>query len=94
MYVKLLDEQLQVLGRSRQSPGFGACERVAPGARRTQRPEDVSYGQYSMCSRLQTVGIWAWDDVWWLSFFSRLGVGGQSYSNFLASTVRDYLGTI
>ena len=23
-------------------------------------------------SRLQKVGIWAWDDVCWLSFFSRL----------------------
>ena len=24
-----------------------------------------------VCSRLQKVGIWAWDDLCWLSFFSR-----------------------
>ena len=38
---------------------------------------------FSNYSRLQKVGIWAWDDEFWCCF----GVGGQSFSNFLASTV-------
>ena len=33
------------------------------------------------------VGIWAWDDSGWVSFFSRLWGWGQPYSNFLAFTV-------
>ena len=38
-------------------------------------------------SRLQKVGIWAMEDLCWFPSFSCFGVGGQSYSNFLASTV-------
>ena len=34
---------------------------------------------------LQKVGIWIWDELGWFSF----GVRGESYSNFLASTVND-----
>ena len=41
----------------------------------------------SVYSRLQQVGIQAWDDLGWFSFFLGFGVGGQSSSNFLASTV-------
>ena len=38
-------------------------------------------------SRLQKVGTWIEDDLWWLSSFLWFGVGGQACSNFLASTV-------
>ena len=42
---------------------------------------------YSRLRRLQQVGRWMWDDFCWLGFFPGFGVGGQSCSNFLASTV-------
>ena len=38
-------------------------------------------------SRLQEVGRWAWDDLGRFPSSLSLGVGGQSYSNFPASTV-------
>ena len=38
-------------------------------------------------SGLQEVGMWALDNLCCCSFFSSLSGGGQSYSNFLASTV-------
>ena len=31
-----------------------------------------TFGDRSPCSTLQKVGIWAWDDLCWASFFSRL----------------------
>ena len=46
----------------------------------TKGQPEVSALDYSS---LQEVGIRAWDDLCW-----RLAVGGQSYSIFLASTVR------
>ena len=44
------------------------------------------------CSRLQKVGIWVWGDLCWFSSLSGFGVGGQSYSNFLVSTVLGFPG--
>ena len=35
----------------------------------------------------QKVGIWIWDDLANFPSFLCFGVGGQSYSNFLASTI-------
>ena len=41
-------------------------------------------GGISKHSRLQKVGVWAWGDFYWVSFF---WIRRGSYSNFLASTV-------
>ena len=38
-------------------------------------------------SRFQKVGIWSWDDYAGFPSSPGFGVGGHSYSNFLASTV-------
>ena len=39
------------------------------------------YYAHYLYSRLQTVGIWAWDDLWWSCFFSRL-LGWRTVSGF------------
>ena len=53
--------------------------------------KDINLGPDSRwsiaCSRLQRVGTWMYDELWWLSFCLWFGIGGRSCSNFLASTV-------
>ena len=47
---------------------------------------DVDVDVRPLYCRLQKVGIWIWDDSCGPSCSIGFGVGGRSYSNFLAST--------
>ena len=65
-----------LLPMSRSSAGV-----EGPGMLQLKRPS-TTY------SRIQKVGIWAWDDLGWMSFFSRLwGWRTVTFKNCLASTV-------
>ena len=50
-------------------------------------PKGPKYLLNKECSRFQKVGIWAWDALGWFPSDLGFGVGGQSYSNFLAPSV-------